>query len=88
MGSIKHLMSVLISGALIAGSSGAAMAQQSNKDKDSVKQTTKDVANDTKKAAKGTGKAVKKTTKKVVHKGAKVTRKSAEKVEDKTETKK
>jgi uncharacterized protein HemX len=88
MGATKHLMSLLISGALIAGSGGAAMAQQSDKDKDSVKQTTKDVANDTKKAAKATGKAVKKTTKKVVHTGAKETKKGAEKVEDKTNPKK
>jgi len=88
MGSMKQLMSLLISGALIAGSGGAAMAQQSNKDKDSVKQTTKDVANDTKNAAKATGKAVKKTTKKVVHKAAAETKKGAGKVEDKTNLKK
>jgi hypothetical protein len=88
MGAMKHLMSLLISGALIAGSGGAAMAQQSDKDKDSVKQTTKDVANDTKKAGKATGKAVKKTTKKVVHKAASETKKGAEKVEDKTNPKK
>jgi uncharacterized protein HemX len=88
MGAIKHLMSLLISGALIAGSGGAAMAQQSDKDKDSVKQTTKDVANDTKKAGKATGKAVKKTTKKVVHKAASETKKGAEKVEDTTNPKK
>ena len=84
MGAMKHLMSVLISGALIAGSGGAAMAQQSDKNNDGVKQTTKDVANDTKKAAKATGKTVKKTTKKVVHKAANETKKGAEKVEDKT----
>jgi len=88
MGSMKHLVSLLISVALIAGSGGAAVAQQSNKDKDSVKQTTKDVANDTKKAAKATGKAVKKTTKKVVNKAATETKKGAEKVEDKTNSKK
>jgi hypothetical protein len=87
MGSMKHLISLLISVALIAGP-GAAMAQQSNKDKVSVKQTTKDVANDTKKAAKATGKAVKKTTKKVVNKAATETKKGAEKVEDKTKSKK
>ena len=84
---MKHLMSLLISGALIAGSGGAAMAQQADKDH-SVKQTTKDVGRDTKKAAKATGKAVKKTTKKVVHKAAKVTKKGADKVEDKTAPKK
>lgn len=88
MGPIKHLMSVLISGALIAGFGGAAMAQQPDNDKDGVKQTTKDVANDTKKAAKATGRAVKKTTKSVVHKAAKGTKKTAEKVEENTETKK
>ena len=88
MGSMKQLMSLLISGALIAGSGGAAMAQQSNKDKDSVKQTTKDVAHDTKKAAKATAKAVKKTTKTVVHKAAQETKQGAEKVEDKTNSKK
>jgi hypothetical protein len=85
---MKHLMSLLISGVLITGSGGAAIAQQSDKDKDSVKQTTKDVANDTKKAGKATGKAVKKTTKKVVHKAASETKKGAEKVEDKTNPKK
>jgi len=85
MRTVKHLMSWLISGALIAGSGGAAMAQQS--DKDSVKQDTKDVAKDTKKAAKATGKAVKKTTKKVVNKTAKATKKGATKVEDKTDAK-
>jgi len=79
---MKRLMTVLISGALMAGSAGFTLAQ------DSVKQTTKDVGRDTKKAAKATGKAVKKTTKKVVHKGAKVTKKGAAKVEGKTETKK
>ena len=42
MGAMKHLMSLLISGALIAGSGGAAMAQQSDKNKDGVKQTTKE----------------------------------------------
>ena len=83
---MKRFMSLLISGTLIAGSAGLVMAQQS--DKDSVKQTTKDVGHDAKRAAKATGKEVKKTTKKVVHKGAQVTRKSAEKVEHKTETKK
>jgi uncharacterized protein HemX len=91
MRAMKHLMSWLISGVLIAGSGGAAMAQQSDKDsdkdKDSVKQTTKDVAHDTKKAAKATGKAVKKTTKKVVNKAAKETKKGAKKVEDKTDAK-
>jgi uncharacterized protein HemX len=91
MRAMKHLMSWLISGALIAGSGGAAMAQQSDKgsdkDKDGVKQTTKDVAHDTKKTAKATGKAVKKTTKKVVNKAAKETKKGAKKVEDKTDAK-
>ena len=88
MRAMKHLMSLLITGALITGSGGAAIAQQSDKDKNSVKQTTKDVANDTKKAGKATGKAVKKTTKKVVHKAASETKKGAEKVEDKTNPKK
>jgi hypothetical protein len=83
---MKRLMSLLISGTLIAGSAGLAMAQQS--DKDGVKQTTKDVGHDTKRAGKAIGKEVKKTTRKVVHKGARVTQKGAEKVEDKTETKK
>ena len=78
---MKRLMSLLISGALIAGSAGATFAQEK------VKEKTKDVAHDTKKAAKKTGKAVKKTTKKVVHKSAQVTRKGAAKVEDKTQKK-
>jgi adenylosuccinate lyase len=60
------------------------MTQQS--DKDSVMQSTKDVAHDTKRVAKTTGKQVKKTSKKLVHKGATATRKASEKVEDKTET--
>jgi gas vesicle protein len=89
---MKRLMTLLISGALIAGSAGLATAQQSQtpqrSDNDSVKQTTKDVGHDTKRAAKATGKKVKNTTKKVVNKGAKATRKASEKVEDKTETKK
>jgi len=84
---MKHLIGLLISGALIVGSAGLATAQQSD-DKDSIKQTTKEVGHDTKRVAKATGKTVKKTTKKVVNKGAKVTRKSAEKVENKTESKK
>jgi hypothetical protein len=88
---MKRLMSLLISGVLVAGSAGAALAQKTDRDrdrKDSVKQTTKDVAHDTKRAAKATGKAVAKGTKKVIHKGANVTRKGAEAVEDKTKTKK
>ena len=85
---MKDLISVLISGVLIAGFGGATMAQQAEKDKDSVKQTTKDVGKDTKKAAIATGKAVKKTTKKVVNKAAEATKKGAAKVEDKTAPKK
>jgi uncharacterized protein HemX len=80
---MKRLMTLLISGALVAGSAGFTFAHQ-----EGVKQTTKDVGRQTKKAAKVTGKAVKKTTKKVVHKTAKVTKKGAAKVEGKTETKK
>jgi hypothetical protein len=83
---MKRLIGLLISGVLMAGSAGLGIAQQS--DKDSVKQSTKDVAHDTKRVAKTTGKQVKKTSKKVVHKGATVTRKASEKVQDKTETKK
>ncbi len=79
---MKRLMTLLISGTLVAGSAGFALAQEG------VKQATKDVGRDTKRAAKATGKTVKKTTKKVVHKGATVTKKGAEKVEGKTETKK
>ena len=33
MGTMKHLMILLVSGALIGGSGGAAMAQKSDKDK-------------------------------------------------------
>jgi hypothetical protein len=79
---MKRLIGLLISGALIAGGSGA-LAQDN-----SIKSTTKEIGHDTKKAAKATGKKVKKTTKKVVHKSAKVTRKGAEKVEDKTDNNK
>jgi hypothetical protein len=79
---MKCLLGLLISGALVAGSAGAAMAQTSNPD--SVKESTKAVGHDTKNAAKATGKTVKKTTKKVVHKSAETTRKGASKVEDKT----
>ena len=77
---MQHLLGLLLSGALIAGSAGFTFAQ------DSVKDATKDVGHDTKRAVKATGKTVSKNTKKVVHKGAKVTRKGASKVENKTET--
>jgi len=79
---MKCLLGLLISGALVAGSAGAAMAQPSPQD--SVKQSTKAVGRDTKKAAKATGRTVKKTTKKVVHKSAQTTQKGASKVENKT----
>ena len=79
---MKRLLGLLISGALIAGSSGAALAQQSNEN--SVKQSAKDVGKDTKNTAKATGHVVKKTSKKVVNKTAKTTKKGASKVEDKT----
>jgi len=82
---MKHLLTLLFSGALLIGSAGFTLAQNHD---NSVKETTKDVGRDTKRAAKATGKTVKKTTKKVVHKGAKVTRKGAEKVEGKTEVNK
>ena len=82
---MKRLLGLLISGALIAGSGGAALAQQSNQhDNTSVKQGAKDIGHDTKETAKATGKKVKKTSKKVVNKAAKETRKGADKVEDKT----
>jgi len=81
---MKHLIGLLVAGVLIAGSAGAAVAQQTQNDKTTVKESVKDVGHDTKNAAKATGKVVKKTTKKVVHKSAKVTRKGASKVEDKT----
>lgn len=81
---MKRLFGLLISGALIAGSGGAALAQQSNQQDNSVKKSAKAVGNDTKKAAKATGKTVKKTTKKVVNKSAKATSKGANKVQDKT----
>ena len=80
---MKRLMTLLVSGLLMAGGLGFASPQD-----DSVKQSTKDIGQDTKRAAKATGKKVKKTTKKVVHKGAKTTKKGAEKVEGKTETNK
>ena len=83
------LISWLISCVLMAGPAGALMlAQNSDTNQNSVKQTTKDAAKDTKKAAKATGKAAKKTTKKVVNKGAKATKKGAGKVEDKTDSRK
>jgi uncharacterized protein (UPF0333 family) len=63
---MKHLLSLFLAGVLIACSSGAALAQQSNDG--GVKQTTKKAAKETKKAAKTTGKAVKNTSKKVVNK--------------------
>jgi hypothetical protein len=78
---MKRLFGLLISGALIAGSGGAALAQQSNS---GVKQDFKDVGKDTKKAAKATGKTIWKTTKKVVNMGAKATSKGADKVQEKT----
>src|SRR5437773_474330 len=82
---MKHLMTFLVFVALLVGAAAStAFAQQTDKDQNGVKQTTKDVAKDTKRAAKATGKAVKKTTKKVVHKGAKKTEEGASKVEDKT----
>jgi hypothetical protein len=80
---MKRLFGLLLSGALIAGFGGAALAQ-SNQNGGGVKQDIKDVGNDTKKAAKVTGKAVKNTTKKVVNKAAKATSKGAEKVQEKT----
>jgi hypothetical protein len=83
------LIGWLICCALIAGPAGASMlAQNSETNQNSVKQTTKQVAKDTKKAAKATGTAAKKTTKKVVNKGATAAKKGAEKVEDKTDSSK
>ena len=78
---MKRLLGLLISGALVLGSAGAVLAQ------DTVKQTTKNVGRDTKKVAKATGRTVKKTTKKVVHKSATTTKKGAAKVEKKTTNK-
>jgi hypothetical protein len=53
-------MTLLISGALIAGSAGLATAQRSQtsqqSDNDSIKKPAKDVGHDTKRAAKATGK--------------------------------
>ena len=76
-----RLLSLLIAGALIAGSPGFTVAQEK------VKETTKEVAKGTKKVVKKTGKAIAKGTKKVINKGAGATRKGAEKVEDKTDKK-
>jgi hypothetical protein len=81
---MKGLLNLFIAGALIAGSGGAALAQQSTPQSSGAKQDVKNAGKDTKNAAKSTGKAVKKTTKKVVHKGAKATSKGADKVQDKT----
>jgi hypothetical protein len=57
---MKRLMTLLISGALIAGSAGLATAQRSQtsqqSDNDSIKKPAKDVGHDTKRAAKATGK--------------------------------
>ena len=78
---MKRLFGLLISGALIAGSGGTALAQQSNS---RVKQDFKDVGKNTRKAAKATGKTIWKTTKKVVNMGAKATSKGADKVQEKT----
>ena len=80
---MKRLLSLLVSGALLAGSGGIALAQQ-NGTTDAVKHGAKDVGKGTKEVAKGTAKTVKKTTKKTVHKSAEATSKGAKKVEDKT----
>jgi hypothetical protein len=57
---MKRLMTLLISGALIAGLAGLATAQRSQtsqqSDNDSIKKPAKDVGHDTKRAAKATGK--------------------------------
>lgn len=81
---MKRLLGLIVGGALVAGSAGAALAQNSSSD-GSVKQSTKNAARSTKNAAKSTGKAVKHGTKKVVNKGASATRKGAGKVEQKTQ---
>jgi ElaB/YqjD/DUF883 family membrane-anchored ribosome-binding protein len=79
---MKYLAGLMMTAALLAGSAGMGLAQDSNK---TVKQHAKDAAHDTKEAAKSTGKAVKKGTKKAVNKTARATRKGAGKVEQKTQ---
>jgi hypothetical protein len=82
---MNRLIGLLISGALIAGSGGAALAQQSSQqDKGGLKQGFKNLGRDTKNVAVNTGKTVEKTTKKVVHKGEHATSKAPNKVENKT----
>jgi hypothetical protein len=72
---MKRLLGLLISGALIAGSGGAALAQQTNpKDttggaKQGTTQGTTQGTRDNTGATKSTTKKTKKTTKKSVNKG-------------------
>jgi hypothetical protein len=85
---MKRLLGLLISGALVAGSGGAALAQQTHpQDTTSgAKQGTKNTGTDKTNAAKSTTKKTKKTTKKSVTKGTTDTGKGTGTTGEKTPT--
>jgi hypothetical protein len=80
---MRQLIGLLLGAALMTGSAGAGLAQDTNNN-GSVKQSAKQAGRDTKQAAKSTGRTVKRGSKKAVNKTAKATRKGAGKVEQKT----